>query len=479
MEIISLGQSHRANHVLTHLFNTQEAHIPYTKSAVPQFRNSAFLASTTSAGSVAYSPRALVVDYRYGLGGLNRFEYTESADPSVAHIDRVPTTPVPPKHQFQTNLDSGAPTAGVLSASNTRYWSDYNKLIYPPRALSTLADYELDPEKGVGCFRGMGRAQFSTYNQGVEQYKLAADESDASFRWMLEKCDYFGGLQVFTDVDSGWAGYSSAMVTDVLDEYFNNNNKVSVWTWALQQPKITGAVAWMSRIKSAMALAQVSTLEFVLSPQWNSVMTPEFDPASLWHSAAAQSVACNAVWGACNNVASSTTMAAIEAAVDQGTHRNVVNELVMEAKASEPVVGEFGLVDVDIDYYSAPKPAAPAKELHLGVSTKPGKYFSRNYVGGAASDDDGAHYYRHPNLNEQMKLDFFPQGIMPEIDRVGFHTSSAYKATLAEYKQTIARCRRHPGVDEVVDDVDELVEQVSNLAEEYTMGYDESDEEWD
>ncbi len=56
-----------------------------------------------------------------------------------------------------------------------------------------------------------------------------------------------------------------------------------------------------------------------------------------------------------------------------------------------------------------------------------------------------------------------------------FSSSNTLKNDLKFYREVIKRSREN----EVIEDKFELIEKISELIEEYTIGYDESDEEYD
>ena len=78
-EVITLSLSQRANHLVTHLYNNQEAHLPYSKTATVDYDNSVFLSTSKNPnGTVNYSPRSLNYDLTRGYGSLGKYEYHES-----------------------------------------------------------------------------------------------------------------------------------------------------------------------------------------------------------------------------------------------------------------------------------------------------------------------------------------------------------------------------------------------------------------
>ena len=65
-EVISLSFGQDSNHIITHLYNTQESLIPYTPDAIVKHDLQVFLSrfKSSTSTSTSYSPRALIYDLR-------------------------------------------------------------------------------------------------------------------------------------------------------------------------------------------------------------------------------------------------------------------------------------------------------------------------------------------------------------------------------------------------------------------------------
>ncbi|CAN3373236.1 hypothetical protein DIURU_003276 [Diutina rugosa] len=495
MEVVWISQSTRANYVTTHLYNGQESHIPYKKGEISEFDNHTFMDTTPLASSVTYSPRAMLVDFRDNWGSLNKFEYFDRGDGS--DVVAVGSTPdhfrrhFPEKHPYQVSLDQGTTTEGKLNSGNVKYWSDFNKLIYNPRQLISVPDYVSDPERpGRGIHRYFAKNRFDAYHKGVEQYQQTRDDADDAFRHMLESCDSFQGLQVASEVDSSWGGFTSALTTDVVDEYFNNNNKVTLWTWDMSSSDLRlDPLTRISKIRSAVEHISVSSLVFRVEPHWKlEQLGAAFDPQSLWHSSAIVSAWINGIWGVINKSSRPTSMSNLEDAVTKGTKRNVINRLAMDiSKETESNTGGVDLnglssmpMDVDLSTFTAAPVAenkATSTTVELGINQGKAKtVYSSNYIN---NDVEGANCYTHPNLNEMTKIDSFPQGVLSSINWLEFSSTSELSVGLKQDRVFLQRSRGYPGIDLEVDDTGELIEQLSAIIDEYSDGNDDSDDDWD
>lgn len=460
-----MGHSTPANHVLTHLYNTQESHIPYSKNSPVEYINKTFLNATQSGGQTNYLPRVILVDYRGAWGLLNKFEFFDL-------LLQVPDAVTPsqfsaqftPKHPYQAQLDAGGNTKGLLTLDNVKYWLDYCKLVHDPRLLVSLVNYELSGIGGV--HRHFEKSHFDTYDKGEEEYKLNRDDVDETFRRNLELCDAFQGLQLMTHLDQGWSGYSLAFLTDILDEYFNNNNKVTIWGWCFMEKEIQGVIPTLSRTRGLIEHANLCSLQFLIQPDWNLAgLGPGFESQNLWHTLAVELAWINGMWGVINKSSGPTSMLVIEDNVVAGTKRNIVNRVVMEC--------ELDMMDVDFDYTSTSF-SPPTGTINLGLNGDEGTYYSKNYINNMV---ENANCYSHPNINEVFRVDTFPDILRP-IESLGFHVTLALADNLKQLQNVLKRSRNYPGLGNIIEDPSELIEQISLLVEEYSQ-YEDEDEDWE
>lgn len=473
MEIITLSFSQKANHLTTHLYNCQESHIPYSQNALTNHNNNIFLIQDRLNKTTNYSPRAHLFDVRNSLGALNKHEYFESGDSSI-------NPPKRPKNQYQTNLDNGIKNNyNLLNTSNTIFWSDYNKLIYKPLSISTLSNYQYPNNH-----KHFQNLQFSSFNQGQDEYTETPDLVD-TFRYFLESCDRFQGINHIVDIDSAWAGYSNSFLTDISDEYFNDGNNSNLWTFGLLNNEKLSSVATVSRIKSIIELSKQSTLFFPINPNFSLATLQNFDQSSLWHQSAVQSTFINGVWDVLSQL-NPTSMSTIQDNLTRGSNRNFVSDILIEANESASDL--FGIIDVDlndfrISDYKQKEPVSNSIYIN-GLPNSKSEIFSQNFIipddTVSVPTEEVVNTYKSNNIKEITKLDSFPS-ILKDLDYyLKFNVTSSYKDTLKEYRKIINNIRPHNNqLMELVGDKYELIEDISNIIENYTNGYDESDEDGD
>ncbi|RLV84122.1 Protein DML1 [Meyerozyma sp. JA9] len=475
--IITLSLSSAANHVTAQLFNAQEAHLPYTKSA-PRFHDySVFLSTTKNKnGSTNYAPRALVYDLNGGFGGAPKYE----VDPStIANVEVISTAPRVPKHAFQTNLDSGIDDPKLLSVSNTRYWTDYNKLLYKPSSLVSLQNWESGTPYGTN--RNFSRLKFDTHSVGWEEYKRYQETSTDEFRKYLEECDLLQGVTVFSDYHSGWGGFSSHLLLDLKDEFFNNgaNNKHSIWVYGLARDHGRMDVNQKcSSIASFVELAQQSSLFFPICPSYESqILAPDFDRTSEWHQSSLTALLVNSLWELQSRKENPVHMAEFEDQLTRGSNRNIVGEMSLKAEqGSREKTNEFGVVDVPQDQIwglmnsvsIANKPGC----LNMGLSCSSHE-FSRAKVQEKTGETSKNAYTA--SFSDITTGSTFPPTVNGSSLSTEFAITSGIVATLKEHRKFLLRIKHN----ENLGDREELVEDVSSMIEEYQHGYDESDEEFD
>ncbi|KAK9458348.1 tubulin domain-containing protein [Dipodascopsis uninucleata] len=255
-----------------------------------------------------------------GFGYLPKYSgsYSESAFTTSGPIERIERNQIE-KSEYVRSLDSDANDPIVLSTSTARYWSDYCNVYYHPRSLQQLGNWEYHPEKAPdGIARGSqnldtdvtpstdGSAasssirNFRGYDIGVAEYQDPANENgrealDRDFRAILEECDNLGGLNLLTDIDSAWGGFSSELLRDIRDDYIST--KLPVISWGLETNSRISHADMYSRIRSLGSLITSSTLYVPVripgpgsnkyEPFFGSAeAAARFNPTSLWHSSA-------------------------------------------------------------------------------------------------------------------------------------------------------------------------------------------------
>lgn len=489
-EVVSLSCSHASSHLLTHLYNVQETHIPYAKNAKLSHSNSVFLWPVKAGARCNYYPRSLNIELAGGYGYLGKYEFKDpkvdlaafGSEVEVRKQDRVE------KNDFQRLLDAGArPDGALLNTANTSYWTDYNKLVYRPASLLQLENY-VHP---MGNHKHFQKLLFKEYNVGEEEFALLFDAVDDSFRKNLEALDMIQGINFVSEVDNAWGGFTNEMMVQLKDEYFNNgaNSKHNLWCYGLlaQKPNM------LTRIKSIVEFSKNSSLFMPLSlpHQQTSLLSPEFDISSLWHRAAVYALFVNLIWGLNCQLELPVRMAEIEANLLRGfDRRNIVNEIRIEETEKQESPDQFGqkqespdqfglVADANImDMYLGQGQNANEKQkyINLGISDEAKAIGRKATVAKLQDPESEGNHYVNPYIDEIVDVDTTPP-IFSKSFSTTFGQNVSLKDTLKEYRKVIQRVRL-PQHLQVIGDKAELVEDLSQLIDEYTLDYeDESDYE--
>lgn len=491
-EVINLSLSQKANHISTHLYNNQESHLPYSKTASVNFNNGVFLSTSKNPnGTVNYSPRSLNYDLVGGYGYLSKYEYHEPKAKIEGNYEIIQTREQIEKNEYQIALDKGMNKSNTLNVNNTTYWTDYNKLIYNPKSLNQLNTWEY-VAGDFGHSRRFPNLKFDTFNKGAEEYKQQAEDSIEGFRNTLEKCDLIQGVNLISEVDSAWGGFTNDFLVDLKDEFFNNgvNSKYNIWVYGLMDNDLNPKLNQLySRINTVIELASNSTLFFPMNFRSAAdCLSSEYDKRSEWHNSSVQSIFVNSIWGLNNQIESPVKMSTIEDELLRGgSKRNIVNEIKIHS-IKQPN-NNFGIMDVDrSNLYNLMdnikiKNSPDAIDFSLSDSSN-GNFFAKSYI---VPDDENLidslnekknypiNIYKNKRINDILYNDTFPNIVDNKSVYTEFSTSNALKANLKHYREIIKRSRE----TEIIEDKSELVETISELVEEYTIGYDESDEDFD
>ncbi|CAK7916197.1 protein Dml1p [[Candida] anglica] len=549
-ETVTLSLSHSANHVTTHLYNNQESHISYRKGQSTGYDNTVYLAANpTYQGTINYNPRAILYELNGGSGALGKYEYydpeiigakqqeqEEIGNNNSIEIIKSPTKVE--KNQYQIALDSGKVKGGLLTVENTKYWSDYNKLIYKPKSLNSLTNWNHDPQNDLGFNKHGKERKFDTFHIGSEEYKQGKDNNEDEdsielFRSFLEECDLFQGMNILTEVDSAWGGFSNEYLTELKDEYFNNgDSKYSFWIWGLYNcKKPMDFKLKNSRIKTTLELLKNSTLYFPIADpninlKNNTILNDKFDNKSLWHSSALKSLPIDSLWTITSRLDNPIGMSQIEDDLLRGyKSRNMVSEIKLVDPSSSDQTGAnnvlaSGIGNILIDTSSSSgspydlyanatafsDSMVPKNEEKSVQYTQPlyekldGKYFAKTYIVPTEVNADlelmnveqSKLQNRFP-INEYKSVKSsiatnytFPDILNNQTSIVNeFGICSKPRALFKDYKKFLERSSRITSraysYDVDLDDQSSLIEEANNMIEDYTYEWDddEDEEDWD
>ncbi|KAG5422334.1 DML1 [Candida metapsilosis] len=492
-EILNLSYGQYSNSTITHLYNFQESQIPYTKDTKLNHQLSTFLyRSVTSQGSSSanYYPRALLFDLRGGLGALNKYEYAEE----VPHLNMPIVNQDPTqlqKNEYQKSLDQGETNASLLNTSNTKYWTDYNKLIYNPKSIVTLPSYQ-HQYNDFGTNYNLPAQKFHLYSTGQHEFKSIESESVENFRYWLEKCDHLSGLQVGTTIDDSWSGFTTSMIEVVQDEFFNN--KENIWIYGQYNHALAekqSLVNKVSQIKSFIELYKSSSLFIPLCPDYNSSMISNLDLGSIWHTSCVPAIFINSIWGVNNQYVDQVNMFHMQENLLRGDEaRKIVNEVkIVGEEAIDGVADPMMMSMTDLDLtkvrdLSTLTAQVPKSEINLGISKSMGnvRYINKNFINDkkveanspTSNDETPTNVYTNPYMSKMTEIDTFPNILNDNKFHIEFNVHTGIKDYLKPRKKSIENLRLN--LDDLVEDKAELVEDISNIISSYSSGF-ESDED--
>lgn len=489
-EVITLSCSQSAGHVATQLYNVQESHIPYLKSSVVSHHNNVFLNQVRINGRSNYYPRHVSVQYSGGFGGLGKYDYSEKKTDPLALVEsklHIIDQKCHTKNEYQENLDSGLPTsADLLTAENTKYWTDYNKLIYKPQALIELQNFRED-----GTHRNFPRMTFTGYSTGQAEFSVLADTVDDVFRRSLENADSLQGINFLSEVNNAWGSFTNDMIQYLKDQYFNNGagSKHNLWVYGFcRDLSASNLAARLLAIKNFSDFARNSTLFFPMQdPQPCEILSADYDPRNLWHLCAVQSIFINSIWSLNCSMQNQVKMATIESNFLRGYEkRNVVNEIriLLSSKQEAPTVTAISDIPRVLDLYATGAVAQNTEtleELNLGICTTALGNFSRNVVRGPSTKTQypsSANIYENCHMDEILHVDSFPKIMQTSELFTEFGASSLIRDKLKKDRELVSKARLPEHVEAIGGDRGELIEELSELIDEYREGYsDESDYE--
>lgn len=481
-EVITFSNSQSSGHLLAQLYNVQASHLVYSNGRKTVHSNNVFLSPTSVNGRTKYYPRAINVEFSGGYGFLGKHEYHEKkADPvqlAEAYGAVLQRAPKPEKNEYQKCLDAcHKPERSMLTKENTLCWTSYSKLVYRPSSLAELPDFQ-SPE---GTHKNSATLRFDEFQIGENEYQKVQKDIGDVFRANLEALDNIQGVNFVSELDNAWGGFTSELMTDVKDEYFNNgaNNKHCLWAYGLYSPRATKNL--LTEIRSFVELARTATLFLPLVvPETCSFLSASYDHTSPWHRGALQSVLVNSLWGLNSQLELPVRMASIEAELVKGFDcRTIVNEIELLQEKKPGKNDLFGLVqDVNIlDFYQTGSKSSkiPASEkAQLGVNQScSAKQLSSVVIGPQGTENCT---FTNNYMQEAAEQDSFPEIFVPAANfGATLKQTTAMRQKLKDYRKVVSRVRL-PRQMEVIGDKDELIEEISMLIEEYTVGYsDESD----
>jgi hypothetical protein len=179
-------------------------------------------------GSDTFLPRVLVYDAKSSFGNLRQtnalYELQDETRDPIAALRQAPTVirqPAIPAHPYQNHVEEPSEPAQI-SASDVRFWSDYNRVYYHPRSLVQLETTTL----------ASGMAPFQSWEFGNDLFlkeDAEHDLLDRDFRVFAEECDQMQGVSVYAGMDDAWASFSQQYLERLRDEL----GKTTIWVWGV------------------------------------------------------------------------------------------------------------------------------------------------------------------------------------------------------------------------------------------------------
>jgi hypothetical protein len=410
-----------------------------------------------------------------------------------------------PTHEYQRALDEGI-LEPKLTVDNTKYWTDYLRVVCHPKSLLSIPGWEYDPvDYPLGRSVGAHTEQsFSSYAAGIDQWEDVNTDKEyleSHFRPVLEQCDMLQGINLAVDMDSGWGGFASKVLEELRDNYVPN---ATLFSWGYHKRGKQTHAESITRIQGMHNIIEHSSLYLpVTLPLDKDGMVPfGLDGQSDWHVGALHSLIFETV-GVLSSLRDSKriTMATISDSLTRGTSRNIVSDISCAVGHSELLCYSSLFSGASSSFvFSKAGIERPAKFSVELASAKPPvgglvDTSGRNpwdMIGGPQSQDlrnnkpEGSffeHYFGKQQLisrgtDESALSEFecsqsvntpssFPTGIVSDSDNVyaGLAVTTAprkFFKTLSEFASVWLKA------DEREDERDSLY----RISEDYTWGYD-------
>lgn len=571
-EIITLSYGLICNNTVTHLYNTQESLISYTPSSKPNHDLQVFLTRFKST-SVSYSPRALIYDLRNGLGALNKYEYHETlpVDLNFSLLSTNTTAPTGAetgagnslesgynlkksrveKNEYQQKLDQGVTDGSSLNVNNTKYWTDYNKLIYNPKSLTTVNNFvHNENNHESGYHYNFNSLKYDSFNIGQEEFKACNngnggygyDDNDnnksiENFRYFLEKTDRLQGLQLLTNLNDAWGGFTSEMLIDLIDEFFNNtsSDKQNLWIYGIMNSttlseKTQSIRTKLSFIKTLIELTKQLSLIFPMNlnnskdESWHnnySMLTDKYNSGSNWHQSSLYATFINSIWGLNNQLKNQISMTHLQNdIVKLNPNQKIINQIKIKQEKSGngdkqnqlfgSDLNQFNLKDIvnlkDLSNLGkSSDTSATQREINLGISknasTNTGNDAYHNFVQNRISSSTSQNEkmmkdkeqeqngiinnYLNPYIDNIFQVETFPVDILKSSSNAinistEFNVNDGLKSYLKPYIKLVSNIRNQQREYlDIIEDKEELLEDLNNISQEYSYGYESDDEDYE
>ncbi|XP_014251588.1 protein misato [Cimex lectularius] len=216
-EILTIQFGTYANHVGAHYFNIQESGFSYNPNFVPEVDNDILFREAESNGRPAYTPRLLVVDANFSIGGDvsltgETFSDLPPEEEVKKNVGDAVVDVLDKRQEARTTPLSTNPLASYEDISDkVKYWTDFISVPVNHRTYHII-DSLLLPENVL---------KDGLYSYGADIWSRSDFEESIvdDIRYHLEDCDNLQGFHVLIDSQTLFSGVSSGCLQHLRDEY--------------------------------------------------------------------------------------------------------------------------------------------------------------------------------------------------------------------------------------------------------------------
>ncbi|CCH41020.1 Tubulin beta-1 chain [Wickerhamomyces ciferrii] len=485
-EVINISLSPQANHLATHFYNTQESYIDYSQSITkspndPDVHFKPTLSYDKSSSN--YTPRALIWDFKGGFGSLGQFEYYQSAnndqdgnnDEWTGTIEQISSRPKINKSEYQIALDNGQHLP-PLNNDSTKYWTDYSRVLFQPNSYNELHNWEYDPVEFPEGRLSLGQERkFEGYEVGVSEWKedgKGIEFLENKYRNMLENCDGLEGLNIISELDSSWGGFSSELLRDIKDDY---NPKTTIFTWGNYNGKRLeqlGNREILSRIRTFLELQRNSSIFIPMSTPQS--LPSSIDPSSLWQTSALKSLVFEPFQTLVSQRENRVSLSTIADNLTLGTERRIVSNVEVQfGEENLNFADTFFIRDRGAPHtFSKSTVHKPSRQSSASDIVELSEKFQKK-----SSLDDDSKKRREVDKSHVDYISKIPVSqsssfptFLKSSDslKTSLEITTRPKKTLQEMKTFVSRFVRG-------DERENMIQELEVLAEEYVFGWEDSD----
>lgn len=386
----------------------------------------------------------------------------------------------------------------------------------------------------------IGQEEFKACNNGNGGYGYDDNDNNKSienFRYFLEKTDRLQGLQLLTNLNDAWGGFTSEMLIDLIDEFFNNtsSDKQNLWIYGIMNStklseKTQSIRTKLSFIKTLIELTKQLSLIFPMNlnnskdESWHnnySMLTDKYNSGSNWHQSSLYATFINSIWGLNNQLKNQISMTHLQNdIVKLNPNQKIINQIKIKQEKSGngdkqnqlfgSDLNQFNLKDIvnlkDLSNLGkSSDTSATQREINLGISknasTNTGNDAYHNFVQNRISSSTSQNEkmmkdkeqeqngiinnYLNPYIDNIFQVETFPVDILKSSSNAinistEFNVNDGLKSYLKPYIKLVSNIRnQHREYLDIIEDKEELLEDLNNISQEYSYGYESDDEDYE